>query len=150
MAKKLCVLAICSSGGHWVQMRRISSAFDGAKVVYAAPLKPAPKGINGRFIKIPDANRWGKIRLIYMAVRVSLLVLWLRPTHVISTGAAPGYVAIRAGKLVGAKCLWLDSIANAEVLSLSGEKAGKHADVWLTQWPHLESAEGPKFRGSVL
>ncbi|MFN7291670.1 MAG: hypothetical protein ACK5T6_13865, partial [Pirellula sp.] len=87
MEKELCVLAICSSGGHWVQMRRISPAFDGAKVVYAAPLKPAPKGINGRFIKIPDANRWGKIRLIYMALRVSLLVLWLRPTHVISTGA---------------------------------------------------------------
>ena len=150
MAKKLRVLAICSSGGHWVQMRRISSAFDGAEVIYAAPLEPAPKGISGQFIKIPDANRWGKIRLIYMALRVSLLVLWLRPTHVISTGAAPGYIAIRAGKLVGAKSLWLDSIANAEVLSLSGEKAGKHVDVWLTQWPHLESTNGPKYRGSVL
>ena len=44
----------------------------------------------------------------------------LRPDVVITTGAAPGYFAVRIGKLLGARVVWVDSIANAEELSLSG------------------------------
>lgn len=148
--KSVRVLAICSSGGHWVQMRRIMPAFQGAKVTYASPLKEYPKGIEGDHVRIPDANRWNKLKLIWMSFSVAMLVLRKRPSHIISTGAAPGYIAIRVGKLIGAKTMWLDSIANAEELSLSGQKVGKHADRWLTQWPHLADEEGPEFHGSVL
>jgi hypothetical protein len=69
---------------------------------------------------------------------------------VITTGAAPGYFAIRIGNLFGARTIWVDSIANGEELSLSGQKAGPHAALWLTQWAHLAKAEGPHYRGSVL
>lgn len=149
-SKPVQVLAICSSGGHWVQMRRIAPAFQGARVIYASPLKDYPRELNGEHVTIPDANRWNKLRLLWMSVQVALLVLRKRPSHIVSTGAAPGYVAIRVGKLIGAKTMWLDSIANAEKLSLSGQKAGKHADRWLTQWPHLAKEDGPEFHGSVL
>ena len=43
-----------------------------------------------------------------------------------------------------------DSLANAETLSLSGAKVGRFADMWLTQWPHLERPDGPRYLGSVL
>jgi len=35
-------------------------------------------------------------------------------------------------------------------MSMSGELAGRHADLWLTQWEQLASESGPVFRGSVL
>ena len=73
-----------------------------------------------------------------------------RPDVVVSTGAAPGYFGIRFGKLVGARTIWIDSIANAEELSLSGLKAGKHVDLWLTQWEHLAQQEGPHYHGNVF
>jgi hypothetical protein len=75
-----------------------------------------------------------------------------RPDVVISTGAASGYFALRIGKLFGAKTIWLDSIANAEELSLSGAKVQKHADLWLTQWEHLANPQegGPEYKGAVL
>jgi len=44
----------------------------------------------------------------------------------------------------------VDSIANAERLSLSGHMACRHANLMLTQWPHLASSEGPEYQGSVL
>jgi exopolysaccharide biosynthesis glucuronosyltransferase PssD len=49
----------------------------------------------------------------------------------------------------------VDSIANAERLSLSGSKVEKCADLWLTQWEHLSKidntkAKYPKYKGSVL
>ena len=81
---------------------------------------------------------------------LAIIVLRTRPHAVITTGAAPGYFALRLGRLVGARTAWVDSIANAGELSLSGKRAGRHADLWLTQWPDLASPEGPDFRGAVL
>ena len=69
---------------------------------------------------------------------------------VISTGAAPGYFAVRIGRMLGARTLFLDSIANAEELSLSANLARRHCDLVLTQWPHLAEQDGPQYRGSVL
>jgi len=68
----------------------------------------------------------------------------------VTTGAAPGYLAIRLGRLMGAKTIWVDSVANAEELSMSGRLAGRHAGLWLTQWAHLAGRPGPEYRGSVL
>jgi hypothetical protein len=69
---------------------------------------------------------------------------------VISTGAAPGLFGVAIGSLLGARTIWVDSIANGEELSLSGHRARRFADLWLTQWPHLASKDGPFYRGSVL
>ena len=85
-----------------------------------------------------------------MTFRVTLLVVRLRPDVIISTGAAPGFVALRVGALVGARTCWLDSIANTEVLSESGRRIGPKADLWLTQWPDLAKSDGPTYAGSVL
>jgi len=82
-------------------------------------------------------------------------MLKVRPDIVISTGASVGVLAARIGSLFGARTVWIDSIANAEQLSLSGHLAGKFVDVWLTQWEHLaEAADGssrrPTFEGTVI
>jgi len=61
-----------------------------------------------------------------------------------------GYFALRFGKLFGARTIWIDSMANAEELSKSGKEVGRYADLWLTQWEHLASSEGPRFIGAVL
>jgi hypothetical protein len=69
---------------------------------------------------------------------------------IITTGAAPGYFALRVGKLFGARTIWIDSMANAETLSKSGQEVGKYADLWLTQWEHLARPQGPHYLGAVL
>jgi hypothetical protein len=97
-----------------------------------------------------EANRWQKARLARSGLGIALLLWRVRPTVVITTGAAPGYLALRLAALAGIRTVWIDSIANAEVLSLSGQKAGNHADLWLTQWEHLARPNGPMFRGSVV
>jgi UDP-N-acetylglucosamine:LPS N-acetylglucosamine transferase len=78
------------------------------------------------------------------------LILKVQPDVVVSTGAAPGYFALRFGKLFGARTIWLDSIANVSDLSLSGKMVKPYADLWLTQWPHLSTEQGPFYRGDVL
>ena len=154
------VLAISSSGGHWVQLLRCAPAWDGCEVHYAtsspdfrarvrelAELRgqPAP-----HYHLFTDANRWQKARLVRQLVDVVGILLRVRPDVIVTTGASAGYFACRLGRWLGARTCWLDSIANAEELSLSGAKAGPHVDLWLTQWPELARPGGPAFRGAVL
>ena len=99
---------------------------------------------------VPDATRWNKLKLLAMATRILWLVASIRPDVIISTGAAPGYFAIRFGRWFGARTCWVDSIANAEELSLSGRKIRRHATKVLSQWPDVAAAEGVEHAGSVL
>lgn len=144
------VLAVASSGGHWVQLRRLAPAFDGYNVAYLTT-NPGHRAEVGaaRFYHVADANRWSKLSLVRCALQVLLVLLRERPSVVVSTGAAPGYLAVRCGSLLGARTIWIDSVANVEELSLSGRLASTKTDLCLTQWPHL--AGGPvRYLGAVL
>ncbi len=145
------ILAISSEGGHWIQLRRLIPAFDGHEVVFVT-VNPAYRSEVGvsRFYTVIDATSWNKLRLTKMAMQILWIVLRERPDIVISTGAAPGYFGLLFGKFVGARTIWVDSIANVERLSLSGRLAGRYADLWLTQWPHLSTNTGPYFKGGVI
>jgi UDP-N-acetylglucosamine:LPS N-acetylglucosamine transferase len=160
MTKMPKVLAVASGGGHWIQLCRLVPAWDGCAVTYVAT-DPAFRDEMRAIARergnpepgyhvIPDANRWQKMKLVRQFAMLCWIMLKVRPDTVITTGAAPGYFALRLGRLLGARTVWLDSIANAEELSLSGRQAGPYATLWLTQWPDVAEPDGPDFRGSVL
>jgi UDP-N-acetylglucosamine:LPS N-acetylglucosamine transferase len=145
------LLAIASGGGHWVQLRRLHPLLDEVDAVYVS-VDPSYRDEVGRerLHLVEDASRWNKLRLIVQALQVLWLVLRLRPECVLSTGASPGFFGILFGKLLGARTIWIDSLANVDEMSLSGRLAKPFADLWLTQWPHLERPEGPRYAGAVL
>jgi hypothetical protein len=112
------VLAVASSGGHWVQLMRLRPAWQGCDVAYLttdasylAPLRaqaerdgvPPP-----RFYTTVAANRWQKLRLLSQLASIAWVVVRERPTVVCTTGAAPGYFAIRIAGLLGARTVWID------------------------------------------
>jgi UDP-N-acetylglucosamine:LPS N-acetylglucosamine transferase len=145
------VLAVASSGGHWVQLRRVVPAFAASEVIYVTVLESYRSQVpENRFYRVNDATRWNKLGLVLLALSLAWIILKERPSVVVSTGAAPGYFAMLLGRWFGAKTIWIDSMANIEDLSMSGARAGRFADLWLTQWPHLAKAEGPYYGGSVL
>lgn len=154
------VLAVSSGGGHWAELRRLRPAWESASVTYVVTsakyrheLTDDPHGPDGRlprFAVVPDANKDQKVRMLWLALSMLVVVLRSRPDVVVSTGAAPGYFALRFGKWLGARTIWIDSIANAEELSLSGRLARPHSDLWLTQWDHLAQDGGPVYAGAVM
>lgn len=154
------VLAISSAGGHFVQLCRLMPAWEAcqltvvstdaalqAEVDSTAALAGLP---SPRFLVVKEANRhqWG--RLLMLVLGIMRILFTIGPDVIITTGAAPGYLALRIGKLLGARTVWIDSIANTDKLSLSGRKVALHADLWLTQWPELAIEGGPQYKGSVL
>lgn len=165
MERQRRVLAVASGGGHWIQLRRLRPAWAGCAVTYVTTragyrdevLRDAEGAGQGvprpRFHTVVDANRWQHFRLLRQLAAIAWIMLRTRPHAIVTTGAAPGYFAIRIGRLLGARTIWVDSIANAEELSLSGQRAGPHVDLWLTQWEHLAAPEGeigPSYAGAVL
>jgi len=160
MTRSVRIMAISSAGGHWVQLMRLRPAWRGMDVTYVTtdpglgPLVRAEAMAAGEaepgFHVVVEANRWQKIRLLKQLFQLFLIILRSQPDVVVTTGAAPGYFALRLGKLVGARTVWIDSMANAGELSLSGRKVGPYVDLWLTQWEHLARPEGPHYLGSVL
>lgn len=145
------VLAISSGGGHWVQLLRLRPAFEDCELIFATVSRAYRSQVCGhRFHRIPDATRWNKFALVLQAMRIAAVILWERPDVIVSTGAAPGYFAMRIGKWLRARTVWVDSIANVERLSMTGELVRPYADLWLTQWGHLARPEGPHYMGAVL
>ena len=149
--KKQRVLAVASGGGHWIELLRLLPSLDGCDVAFATTNPGLQRDVGGaRFYLIRDATRWNKLGIVRLALRLALVLVRERPDVIISTGAAPGYVAVRLGALLGVRTIWVDSIANVDELSLSGQLAGRHASLWLTQWSHLSKPGGPFYSGSVL
>ncbi|GMV96854.1 MAG: UDP-N-acetylglucosamine--LPS N-acetylglucosamine transferase [Phycisphaerae bacterium] len=145
------ILAVSSGGGHWVELVRLCKAWQGHQAVFVTVHRSYATDVPGaRFYVINDATRWNKFGLILLAARLVYILIRERPDVVVTTGAAPGYLALRIGKMLGARTVWIDSIANAEELSLSGQYAGPYADLWLTQWAHLARPDGPRYEGAVI
>ena len=69
---------------------------------------------------------------------------------IVTTGALPGVIGIALGRLIGARTLWIDSIANGEEMSQSGRRARMLATRCLSQWPEVAAAERVGYSGSVL
>jgi UDP-N-acetylglucosamine:LPS N-acetylglucosamine transferase len=149
--KRKKVLFISSSGGHWIQMRRLEPAFEEFDKCYISTDPSYYQFVTrNNFYSIPDASMWNKPYLLIQAIKIFFLLLVIRPNVVISTGASSGFFALFFAKKMKIKTIWVDSLANVEKMSLSGLKVKPYADLWLTQWEHLATVNGPYFYGSVL
>jgi UDP-N-acetylglucosamine:LPS N-acetylglucosamine transferase len=151
MTQRKRVLAVASAGGHWQQLMMMRPAFERHEVHFVTTLP----GLADSFGATPahlvvDCNRNEKIAVLRSAASLLWLMLRLRPDVVISTGALPGVLALAEARAVRARTIWVDSVANAEEMSMSGRAARRSADVWLSQWPHVAAAEGAGYEGSVL
>ncbi len=146
------VLLIASGGGHWIELTRLADAFRHCQCefVSTAPSLIAPIG-DQPVIKVTDGSRDTLRNLISATRQIWRIIRSRRPDLIVSTGAAPGAIAIYIAKLHGIRTIWIDSVANSDSLSLSGRAVRPVADLCLTQWPELAERD-PRLRyfGRVL
>jgi UDP-N-acetylglucosamine:LPS N-acetylglucosamine transferase len=146
------ILAVASGGGHWIQLLRLRPSFADCDVAFASVFADYAADVPGhRYYTVTDATRRNAWRLGKLAAELGGIVLREKPDVVVTTGAAPGLMALAAARLLTpARTMWIDSIANVERLSTSGRQARFVAHDWLTQWPDLAGPRGPAYWGSVL
>lgn len=146
------ILAIASGGGHWEQMMLLRAAFEGAEVMYITTLPGLPErsGVT-KFAYVAECNRNDFGKILHNILATAGIIFRFRPDIVISTGALPGLIGLAIAKFLFRKrTIWIDSIANAAELSLSGRIARRVADLWVTQWPEVAAATGAAYLGRVI
>lgn len=146
------IFAVSSGGGHWEQLMLLRGAFDSHDVVYGNTISGlAEKAGVSPSVVISDCNRDDPMSILRCVGDLLGALKANRPDIIVTTGAAPGVLALALGRARGAKTIWIDSVANSERLSLSGRMARRIADVHLTQWEHLaDERRGTLYLGSVL
>ena len=144
------IIAIASAGGHWIQLQRIMPAFQNTEVVFVSTKSSFRDLVpENKFYSVRDFNRNNKGFIIPVLFQLFQIIIIERPHCIITTGAAPGLIALVLGKLLFRKTIWLDSIANVKELSMSGRIAAHFADRVYTQWPSLATKK-VIYAGNVL
>lgn len=137
MRKK--VLAVSSSGGHWIQLLRLrKDVFDPHTTTYVGTSDGMKSMVpDSTFYRVIDCNLTEKVKVLRCLWQILFIVIRVRPDVVITVGAAPGFLALFLGRLAGAKAIWIDSMANTKKLSVSGKAAKYVANLWVTQWEEV-------------
>jgi UDP-N-acetylglucosamine:LPS N-acetylglucosamine transferase len=145
------VLCVASTGGHFVQLMQILSGLEGCDV-HVVTTYDGDRTASDPWdhYTVPDSSRWSRWSVVRSAVRLTILIWRLRPAVLVTTGAAPGYLALRIARFFGARTLWIDSAANVDEVSLAGRMAHAHADEFLVQWPHIAEDGWGRFEGRVI
>jgi len=148
---ELKVIAIASVGGHWVELLKITKNMEtSANLVYVSTHNKCKTMVEGyRFFTIPDFSRWDFYKLFPAFLKALKIILRENADIIITTGAAPGVIFLLAGKVLGKKTIWIDSVANVLQLSMSGRIASKFASQVYTQWEELSNAK-IFYAGNVL
>ena len=146
------VLAIASGGGHWIELCRILPIFDGLDVAFVSVHPSYAKTVeNHRYYTVSDVSRRNWWVILVLLPQIFKILIEERPRVVITTGSAPALIALVMAKFIlRSRTIWIDSIANVEKVSTSGSMARYVADVWLTQWPELQTPNGPYYWGAVM
>lgn len=136
------ILAIASGGGHWVELLRLQPAFERHELVYMSTNENFAATVAGyEYHTIPDFSRWNKLKMLSNSWKIYKAIAAIRPDVIITTGAAPGVIALLIGKILGAKTVWIESMCHAEKVSISGKMVQVFADRVYTQWEHLATAK---------
>ena len=145
------VLAIASSGGHWQQLLAVRAAFADAEPLFVT----TQAGMADHFDAKPnrlirDCSRSSKVEIFVTGIQLLWILVKFRPHVIITTGALPGVMALAIGRVMRSKTIWIDSVANAEEMSMSGRAARRFADLWLSQWEEVAKENGAEYAGSIL
>ncbi len=148
---KICLAA--SAGGHLSQLLRLSDGWERHETVYIVTTELVRDVLSelGKVYVVGECNRQHPIKVFKVLLRCTRIVLREKPHVVISTGAAAGCIACFIGKLLGAKVIWIDSVANVEKLSLSGRMVRYVADLLIVQWPELtDKYDKAEYVGAII
>ena len=153
-ALKVCAGA--SSGGHMNQLLRLLDAggdwpWKPTVFVTTLPTVAAPLKARGPVHLVGECDRNHPLKAVGVVLRSLRVALRERPDVVITTGSMPLAMLCAWCKFLGARIVWIDSVANVEKLSMSGRFVRQFADLFLVQWPELaDKRHGAEYAGAIV
>lgn len=147
-----------SAGGHanelQILLRHAQGLWPVQPAAYVTTMEIAASGFDtgGRPVHVVgECDRRKPFQAVAVLGRTLGLAWKLRPDVVVTTGSMPLALFCIWSKLLGAKVVWIDSVAQIEALSVSGRLMRRVADLCLAQWPAVAARyRGVEYAGEVL
>jgi UDP-N-acetylglucosamine:LPS N-acetylglucosamine transferase len=140
-SKKLKICVACSTGGHLVEVRTLSQVYEKYEHFYftfsggvAEELKK-----DKRVCDIPNIVRHNPFTWILGAILSFRIALKERPDVIISTGAGIVVFFCVFSKMLGAKLIFIESMARIKRPTLTARMLYPFSDIFFVQWKNLLS-----------
>ncbi|AXR06866.1 glycosyltransferase family 28 protein [Salinimonas sediminis] len=145
------IILVASPGGHFVQLSLLSDKLVGWKRVIIGTYSSKPSFMEGeKYYAISDFSRTDIWKSLYVGYKSFKILKTERPSVVVTTGAAPGLIFSLIAKLYGVRTIWIDSVANSNKLSLSGNLAKIFGITVLSQWENVCEHNDIEYHGRLI
>jgi len=153
MVAAMRVLLVCSPGGHLQQMLALEPAWRGAERAWVTlPGADVESLLRGEDVTLGHSPTNRSLRNLARNTALAWRVLRRRrPDAILSTGAGLAVPFFLAGRLLGIRRVYVESVTRTESLSLSGRLVYPLASRFFVQWPAVaERFRRAEYAGAVL
>lgn len=145
---KICLA--CTHGGHLTEMLGLMDAFEGHDYFFVTYASETSKDIeNAYFTKFEKECLNSKTKFGFMLIKTLInavkILIKEKPDVIVSTGGADIAVPFcYIGKVLGAKVIFIETLARITIPSGGGRLVYPIADLFLVQWESLLRKYGNK------
>jgi beta-1,4-N-acetylglucosaminyltransferase len=147
------ILLVASSGGHLLELLELANPYPRDHRHWVTFDKPDARSLlAGEAVTFAfgPTNRSLRNLLRNSALAIRLLRR-LRPQAVLTTGAGVAVPFLYAGRIFGARAIYVESLARIDRLSLTGRIVYPVVTALFVQWPELaERYRRARYAGSVV
>lgn len=145
------VLLVCSPGGHLLQLLALEPAWEGLRATWVTlPGVDVEHLLDGRPVELAHGPTNRDLRMLVRNLPLAWRIIRARdPDAILSTGAGVCVPFFWVGRLLGRRCVYVESLTRLTGSSLSARLVRPFASESFVQWPQTARARR-RCAGSVL
>lgn len=146
------VLLVCSPGGHLQQLLALEAACSDLETSWVTlPGRDVADLLEGRTYELAHGPTNRGVRTLARNLPLAWRVIRRRdPDAILSTGAGVSVPFFWVGRLLGRRCVYVESLTRVDSVSLSGRLLLPFASEFFVQWPGAARRRGIRHAGSIL
>jgi len=146
------VLLVCSPGGHLQQMLALEPAWADLETSWVTlPGADVDELLAGRTVELVHGPTNRSLRMLARNLPLAWRIIRRRdPDAILSTGAGVCVPFFWLGRLLGRRCVFVESLTRFDSTSLSGRLVSPVASESFVQWPGARRRARDRHVGSIL
>ena len=146
------VLLVCSPGGHLQQMLALRPAWDDLDTSWVTlPARDVDELLAQETCDLAHGPTNRSVRMLVRNLPLAWRIIRRRdPDAILSTGAGVSVPFFWIGRLLGRRCIYVESLTRCDSVSLSGRLVYPFASQFFVQWPEAQQLQRSHCVGSLL
>jgi beta-1,4-N-acetylglucosaminyltransferase len=146
------VLLVCSPGGHLQGMLALEPAWEGLRASWVTlPGADVEELLEGRTVDVAHGPTNRDLRMLARNLPLAWRIIRARdPDAILSTGAGVCVPFFWVGRLLGRRCVFVESLTRLESASLSARLVYPFASEFFVQWPGAKLWRRHRYVGRIV